>query len=100
MAYGRARRASSHEHFWPGYVDVLSTLLLVVTFLLSIFMVAQFYVSQEAGSKDDRAAPASVGSLQSSPACSAWKRARANHLRTSWLRCRLLLPLSRRRTSG
>jgi chemotaxis protein MotB len=52
MAYGRARRASSHEHFWPGYVDVLSTLLLVVTFLLSIFMVAQFYVSQEAGSKE------------------------------------------------
>ena len=28
--------------FWPGYVDVLSTLLLVVTFLMSIFMLAQF----------------------------------------------------------
>jgi chemotaxis protein MotB len=33
-------------------VDVLSTLLLVVTFLLSIFMVAQFYVSQESSGKD------------------------------------------------
>jgi chemotaxis protein MotB len=33
-------------------VDVLSTLLLVVTFLLSIFMVAQYYVSQEASGKD------------------------------------------------
>ncbi len=53
MAYGRSRRASSHDHFWPGYVDVLSTLLLVVTFLLSVFMVAQFYVSQEASGKNN-----------------------------------------------
>ena len=52
MAYSRARRQNSHDLFWPGYVDVLSTLLLVVTFLLSVFMVAQFYVSQEAGSKE------------------------------------------------
>lgn len=52
MAYGRARKQNSHDLFWPGYVDVLSTLLLVVTFLLSVFMVAQYYVSQEAGSKD------------------------------------------------
>ena len=47
MAYGRARRANNHGEFWPGYVDVLSTLLLVVTFLLSVFMVAQYYVSQD-----------------------------------------------------
>jgi chemotaxis protein MotB len=52
MALSRARRMSSHGEFWPGYVDVLSTLLLVVTFLLSVFMVAQFYVSQEATGKD------------------------------------------------
>ena len=53
MALSRSRRpGGSHELFWPGYVDVLSTLLLVVTFLLSIFMVAQFYVSQESSGKD------------------------------------------------
>ncbi|KAB2919602.1 MAG: peptidoglycan -binding protein [Hyphomicrobiaceae bacterium] len=52
MAYGRARRLGNHGEFWPGYVDVLSTLLLVVTFLLSVFMVAQYYVSQEATDKD------------------------------------------------
>jgi len=53
MAFSRSRRpGGSHELFWPGYVDVLSTLLLVVTFLLSIFMVAQFYVSQESSGKD------------------------------------------------
>ena len=52
MAYGRARRSTTYGEFWPGYVDVLSTLLLVVTFLMSVFMVAQFYVSQEATGKD------------------------------------------------
>jgi chemotaxis protein MotB len=53
MALSRSRRSGgNHELFWPGYVDVLSTLLLVVTFLLSVFMVAQFYVSQEASGKD------------------------------------------------
>jgi chemotaxis protein MotB len=52
MAYGRARKSNNYGEFWPGYVDVLSTLLLVVTFLMSVFMVAQFYVSQEASGKD------------------------------------------------
>jgi chemotaxis protein MotB len=52
MAYGRARKTTSYGEFWPGYVDVLSTLLLVVTFLMSVFMVSQYYVSQEASGKD------------------------------------------------
>jgi chemotaxis protein MotB len=52
MAYGRARKTTNYGQFWPGYVDVLSTLLLVVTFLMSVFMVAQYYVSQEATGKD------------------------------------------------
>lgn len=54
MAFSRSRRGGGggHDQFWPGYVDVLSTLLMVVTFLLSIFMVAQFYISQESSGKD------------------------------------------------
>jgi chemotaxis protein MotB len=52
MAYGRARKSNNYGEFWPGYVDVLSTLLLVVTFLMSVFMVAQFYVSRESSGKD------------------------------------------------
>lgn len=47
-----ARRGSDYGEFWPGYVDVLSTLLLVFTFLLSIFMLAQYFVSQESSGKD------------------------------------------------
>ncbi|MGE5512206.1 MAG: peptidoglycan -binding protein [Bacteroidota bacterium] len=53
MARGRSRRSGEYGEFWPGYVDVLSTLLLTVTFLLSIFMLAQYFVSQEASGKDN-----------------------------------------------
>ncbi|HWK33205.1 MAG TPA: peptidoglycan -binding protein [Hyphomicrobium sp.] len=52
MAGGRTRRRAEYTDFWPGYVDVLSTLLLVVTFLMSIFMLAQYFASQEASGKD------------------------------------------------
>jgi chemotaxis protein MotB len=53
MAVGRGRRRESYGEFWPAYVDVLSTLLMVFTLLLSIFMLAQYYVSQESSGKDD-----------------------------------------------
>ena len=54
MARGRSRRGSGeYAEFWPGYVDVLSTLLLVVTFLMSVFMIAQFHVAQESSGKDN-----------------------------------------------
>ena len=53
MARGRSRRSDGDTtNAWPGYVDVLSTLLLVVTFLMSLFMIAQYFAAQEAGSKD------------------------------------------------
>jgi len=51
MAQGR-RRSAEYTEFWPGYVDVLSTLLLVVTFLMSIFMLAQYFATQESAGKD------------------------------------------------
>lgn len=47
------RRTGEYGEFWPGYVDVLSTLLLVFTFLLSVFMLAQYFVSQEVSGKDN-----------------------------------------------
>ena len=52
MARGRSRRGGDHAEFWPAYVDVLSTLLLVVTLLMSLFMIAQFFAAQEASGKD------------------------------------------------
>ncbi len=48
----RSRRRISGIDYWPGFVDALSTLLLVVTFLMVLFMVAQYFVAQEAAGKD------------------------------------------------
>jgi chemotaxis protein MotB len=48
----RSRRRISGIDYWPGFVDALSTLLLVVTFLMVLFMIAQYFVAQEASGKD------------------------------------------------
>lgn len=45
-------RASERPSFWPGYVDALSSLLLVIIFLLSVFMIAQFFLNQEILGRD------------------------------------------------
>ena len=51
MALARARRERTVE-YWPGFVDALSTLVLGIVFLLSTFVVVQFYLSQEVTGKD------------------------------------------------
>ena len=51
MALSRSRRDGG-MNYWPGFVDALSTLILSVTFLLTVFMVAQFFLSQEVAGKD------------------------------------------------
>jgi chemotaxis protein MotB len=40
-----SRRREGADYTWPGYVDALTTLLMVLIFLLSIFSVAQFTLS-------------------------------------------------------
>lgn len=52
MAYARGRRTPAGNDYWPGFVDAMATLLLVVTFLLSVFMIAQYFVTQEVSGKD------------------------------------------------
>jgi len=39
-------------NYWPGFVDALSTLVLSIIFLLTVFMVAQFFLSQQVAGKD------------------------------------------------
>lgn len=53
MALARARRARAHIDYWPGFVDALSTLLLAIMFLLSVFVLAQFLLSREISGKDE-----------------------------------------------
>src|ERR671922_2935191 len=52
MALARARRGEGGMNYWPGFVDALSTLLLGIIFLLTVFVVVQFYLSQEVTGKD------------------------------------------------
>lgn len=52
MALARGRRGDRHIDYWPGFVDALSTLLLAIMFLLSVFVLAQFLLSREISGKD------------------------------------------------
>jgi chemotaxis protein MotB len=51
MALARSRRERGID-YWPGFVDALSTLVLGIVFLLSVFVVVQFFLSQEVTGKD------------------------------------------------
>lgn len=52
MALARSRRGAGVTNYWPGYVDMLSTLLLVVTFLMSLFMLTNYFITQQTSGKD------------------------------------------------
>ena len=41
-----ARRAQRNTNIWPGFVDALATLLMVIIFLLMIFVLAQFFLGE------------------------------------------------------
>src|SRR3989449_8159221 len=51
MALARARRDGG-MNYWPGFVDALSTLILGIIFLLTVFVFVQFYLTQEVSGKD------------------------------------------------
>jgi chemotaxis protein MotB len=48
----RARRNRNDLNIWPGFVDALATLLMVIIFLLMIFVVAQFYLNDALVGRD------------------------------------------------
>jgi chemotaxis protein MotB len=53
MALARNRRSQRSIDYWPGFVDALSTLLLAIMFLLTVFVLAQFLLSREISGKDE-----------------------------------------------
>ena len=48
----RRRGGGSADYTWPGYVDALTTLLMVLIFLLSLFSVAQFTLTDTLNTRD------------------------------------------------
>lgn len=53
MALSRRRKKTTPSaDYWPGFVDAMATLLLVLIFLLSIFMLTQFFLAKAINGKD------------------------------------------------
>lgn len=47
-----ARRQRNNQDIWPGFVDALATLLMVIIFLLMIFVVSQLYLNEALVGRD------------------------------------------------
>jgi chemotaxis protein MotB len=47
-----ARRSQRSTNIWPGFVDALATLLMVIIFLLMVFVLAQFFLGEALSGRD------------------------------------------------
>ena len=45
-------RLNDNTNLWPGFVDVLATLLIVIIFVLMVFTVSQIYLSDAISGRD------------------------------------------------
>ena len=49
----RSRASMRETNIWPGFVDALATLLMVIIFVLMVFIVSQFYLTQALSGRDE-----------------------------------------------
>ena len=52
MASSLSRTQRRSLDIWPGFVDALAALLIIILFVLMVFMVAQFYLNETLSSRD------------------------------------------------
>ncbi len=52
MIQNRVRKKQL-DYTWPGFVDALSSLLMVIIFVLMIFVISQFFISQKMSGQDE-----------------------------------------------
>ena len=50
--YTIKKRTFDSPNIWPGFVDILATLLIVIIFILMVFTVSQFYLSDAVVGRD------------------------------------------------
>ncbi|MCH6577181.1 MAG: peptidoglycan -binding protein [Proteobacteria bacterium] len=48
-----ARRSRGSPNIWPGFVDALAALLMVIIFLLTVFMLSQFFLNELLSGRDE-----------------------------------------------
>ncbi len=48
-----SRRNRNRADIWPGFVDALASLLMVIIFLLLVFVLAQFFLGEALSGRDD-----------------------------------------------
>ena len=53
MSLSRIRNIKNDNLTWPGFVDALSSLLMVIIFVLMIFVISQFFISQKMSGQDE-----------------------------------------------
>ena len=53
MARAAHRRTPRATNIWPGFVDALATMLMVIIFLLMIFVLAQFFLNEALSGRDE-----------------------------------------------
>jgi len=49
----RSRRTTGSADIWPGFVDALASLLLVLIFLLVVFVLSEFFLSRALSGRDE-----------------------------------------------
>jgi chemotaxis protein MotB len=52
MAFSRRSRHANSINIWPGFVDALSQLVMVIVFVLLVFTIGQFYLNGAINSQD------------------------------------------------
>ena len=50
---GRSRIRENSPNIWPGFVDAISTLLIIIIFVLMVFTIAQFFLSEILTGRND-----------------------------------------------
>ena len=53
MALARRSSRSAESYIWPGFVDALATLLMVIIFVLMVFFLIQINLAQRVSGQDD-----------------------------------------------
>lgn len=53
MALARRTSRSAESYIWPGFVDALATLLMVIIFVLMVFFLIQINLAQRVSGQDD-----------------------------------------------